>query len=556
MRKPPRGLGGKLVFCWLAPEVMLYALAVICAVLYLSLYVNLLRSLPVIKPFFHWKGINDKYLKDREPRPTGQHGDKTTQEQEFEMQFKNGYLRETYGTILKKQDQKANANVILSFPKSDEAFVASGEEGSLSLFSRVYYRANTTHCFGGSKQKGTSDTLFLRIPTFADGVAAGPIIDCAPSAVVDGTCDLERALSDLEVIQSLRSGESFQFFLPHQDLGVHNAAVVSRARMSSSTGVVFLDENHLAVASYGMKRIYLYQYEYDMEGSKSARLLASVNTSGNIDLMDVDLKRNMLVVSLFMEGTQQLVKYNLERKSLEVFKEIAAFGPKVKGQFCHEAAFYPSDTSSIVAAASSKLWDEENVMISIFDYMQERVVAQYLMKANDATRGYKAQGLRFVDERHMIMALCRGVVSSYEEKAMCQWGPHLDPSDAHTRIALIRLEFSVDDIASGKAESVSSASFSIIGVHDVGVGAFDGVDYLDGMVMIADQLNDRVLFFEVNPTATETLKFKKQQRGYVMPHGVAFSKYRDHFAVTTYGQNSVILSHKKSIRALSRDGLS
>eukprot|EP00985_Skeletonema_marinoi_P029066 scaffold26621_cov120-Skeletonema_marinoi.AAC.1 len=41
------------------------------------------------------------------------------------------------------------------------------------------------------------------------------------------------------------------------------------------------------------------------------------------------------------------------------------------------------------------------------------------------------------------------------------------------------LEFSVDDVASGKAEPVSSAySFSIIRVHNVGVGALEGVDYI------------------------------------------------------------------------------
>lgn len=488
--------------------------------------------------------INHKYFKDRETAK------RRHVIQEFEMRFNNGYLRETYGRILEKQDQ--NKADVLSLPQSDKAFVASGEEGS--LFSRVYYRANTTYCFGGSKQKGTSDTVWMRIPTFADGVAAGPIIDCAPND--DDSCDLESALSDLEVIQSLRRGQSFQFFLPQQDPGSHNAVVITRARMSSSTGVVFLDENHLAVASYGMKRIYLYQY--DLVGSKSARLLASVNTSGNPDLMDVDQKRNMLVISQLMQGTQQLLKYDLERKSLELFKEVAAFGPKVKRQWCHEAAFYPSDTSSIIAAASSKLRDEKNIMISIFDYMHERVIAQYLMMANDATRGYKAQGLRFVDERHMIVGMTRTKVSSYTEKQMCQRGPHLDPSDTQNRIALIRLEFSVDDIASGEVEPVSSVSFSIIGVHDIGIGALDGIDYHDGMAMVADQLNDRVMFFEVNPRAprNETLKLVSQHRGYIMPHGVALSKSTDHFAVTTYGENSVIVSHKDSIRAPSRDALS
>ena len=78
------------------------------------------------------------------------------------------------------------------------------------------------------------------------------------------------------------------------------------------------------------------------------------------------------------------------------------------------------------------------------------------------------------------------------------------------------------------------------------------IDYYDGMAMVADQNNDRVLFFEVNPTASnETLKLVSQHRGYILPQGVAFSKSRDHFAVTSYRDNSVIVSHKDSIRALS-----
>jgi len=459
-----------------------------------------------------------------------------------------GGLFSLYHIVVKKKTVvKADG---LSFPKSDEAFLASGEDGS--LFSRVYYRANATHCFGEHKeQEGALNTEWLRIPTFADGVAAGPIIDCAPND--DVSCDLEKALSDLEVIQSLRGGQSFQFFLPHQDLGVHDVIQLTRMRKSSSTGVVFLDDNHLAVASYGMKRIYIYQYDFNMGGSKSARLLASVNTAGNPDLMHVDLKRKMLVTSLLKEGAQQLFKYDLEKKSLEAIKVVNAFGAKVENQWCHEAAFHPSDTSSIIAAGSSNMKQEENLMISIFDYEHERVIAQYLMMANDATRGYKAQGLRFVDEKHMIVTLSRTRASIYKEKEICQMRPRLKPSDAYIRIALIRLEFSVDDIAAATGDiPVSSASFSIIGVHDIGVGALDGIDYYDGMAMVADQLNDRVFFFEVNPTASnETLKLVLQHRGYILPHGVAFSKSRDHFAVTTYGDNSVIVSHKDSIRALS-----
>ena len=174
------------------------------------------------------------------------------------------------------------------------------------------------------------------------------------------------------------------------------------------------------------------------------------------------------------------------------------------------------------------------------------------------TKGYQAKGVRFVDERHMIVALSRAPVNMYKEHWLCQRRPPLDPSDAHTRIALIRLDFSVDDIAatSGEIEPLSSTSFSVIGMHDNGVGALDGIDYHDGMAMVADQLNDKVVFLEVNPTArkrNETLKLVTQHRGYILPHGVAFSKFRDHFAVTTYGDNSVIVSHKDSIRAFSRD---
>mmetsp|Transcript_6378 Transcript_6378/g.10763 ORF Transcript_6378/g.10763 Transcript_6378/m.10763 type:complete len:562 (-) Transcript_6378:226-1911(-) len=451
---------------------------------------------------------------------------------------------------VRSHNEIINKDDVLSFPKSDEAFIASGEEGS--LFSRVYYRANSTHCFGGpEEEKGAPNKEWLRIPTFADGVAAGPIIDCDPND--DVSCDLESALSDLEVIQSLRRGQSFQFFPPPQALGVHDVFQVTRMRKSSSTGVVFIDENHLAVASYGMKRIYLYQYDFDI---KSARLLASVNTRSTPDLMHVDLKRNMLVVSQLKEGTQELFKYDLERKSIEAIKEVAAFGPKVKDQWCHEAAFYPSETSSVIAAGSIRMQKEETMMVSIFDYEHERVIAQYLTNSNDVTKGYQAKGVRFVDKRHMIVALSRAPVNSYEEEWLCQRRPPLDPSDAHTRIALIRLDFSVDDIAaaSGEIEPVSSTSFSVIGVYDNGVGALDGIDYHDGMAMVVDQLNDKVVFLEVNPTAkNETLKLVSQHRGYILPHGVAFSKFRDHFAVTTYGDSSVIVSHKDSIRAFSRD---
>ena len=181
-------------------------------------------------------------------------------------------------------------------------------------------------------------------------------------------------------------------------------------------------------------------------------------------------------------------------------------------------------------------------MISIFDYMNEKVIAQYLMHSSNETIGYKAQGLRFIDGEHILAGLTTQVVNGYVGKNMCKKLEPRDPSVAQNRVILLRLDFSVDDIASGKAKHVSSASFSIIGVHDIGVGSLDGLDYHDGMAMVADQLNDRVLFFKVDPGAENPLKLVSQQRGFIMPHGVAFSRgFKDHVAVTTYGENSVIV---------------
>ena len=75
------------------------------------------------------------------------------------------------------------------------------------------------------------------------------------------------------------------------------------------------------------------------------------------------------------------------------------------------------------------------------------------------------------------------------------------------------------------------------------------------MAMVANQLNDRVLFFEVNPRASnESLKLHvcRSTGGNHAAWG-RMSHSRDHFSVTTYGENSVVISHKDSIGALSRE---
>ena len=135
---------------------------------------------------------------------------------------------------------------------------------------------------------------------------------------------MNKKFHELEAVKALREGKAFQFFLPLQPPEKSNAVVATRARMSSSTGVVFLDENHLAVASYGMQKVYLYEYhlqtqtqtetsetETSSETTLSyARLLDSVDATGNPDLMDVDLERKLLVVSQLKMGSQFLFKYD------------------------------------------------------------------------------------------------------------------------------------------------------------------------------------------------------------------------------------------------------
>eukprot|EP00984_Skeletonema_dohrnii_P006102 scaffold2168_cov131-Skeletonema_dohrnii-CCMP3373.AAC.6 len=253
----------------------------------------------------------------------------------------------------------------------------------------------------------------------------------------------------------------------------------------------------------------------------------SVDTSGNPDLMDA----TTYIISQFIRGPQQLFKYDLERKSAEVFKEVDTIGPKVEQPLCHEATFYPSDTSSVIAASTNKMLDKKNLMINIYDHMHERVIAQYLTVTND-NKG----------------------ISSYDEE-VCQRIPRRDPSesDAHNFIALFRLEFSVDDVASGKAEPVSSAySFSIIRVHNVGVGALEEVDYIMvawQWLLISSMIECYSLRSILEQVMIVTEACVSQHRGYIMPHGVA----RRHFSVTTCGENSVVISHKDSIGALSRE---
>ena len=441
--------------------------------------------------------------------------------------------------------------------ESKTAVITADEE---STYPQVFFRGNTADCglhfdFNHDGEGISSNstpkahealavTEWSRLPVCADGAAAGPLVDCTPSMVMSNKCDVKKKFHELEVVKSLRKGRAFQFFLPVQPPEKSNAVVVSRARMSSSTGVVFLDANHIAVASYGMQKVYLYEYHLqtsDMEKSY-ARLLDSVDATGNPDLMDVDLERKLLVVSQLKAGSQFLFEYDLEKGALSQYKEVEAFGPTIQDQWCHEAAFYPSTTSSVIAASSSRAVIQDTLMVSLFDYERDVVIAQYMMQSHDLTEGYKAQGIRFIDKRHFIADITRQHVDAYRKGKMCQKIKIPKNDDKQNRMALFRLNFSVDDIVSGKIDKpMSSEDFTVMDVYDMGVGAFDGISYHEGTAIVADQLNDRVVVFKVDVNADKPISFVVEHRGYVMPHGVAISTMKNHIAVTAYGDNSVIV---------------
>lgn len=163
----------------------------------------------------------------------------------------------------------------------------------------------------------------------------------------------------LSVVQSVKAGEALQFFLPFQPPGVYNAIVLDRVRRSSA------------------------------KGQKQAKLLSSCATTGNPDL----LGSSMLVASQLMRGTQELYRVDLYAFAGEE-------GPR--RQWCHEAAFYPSPNAVIVAGS---VHFRSGLTIRLFDFANDRVLAEYLMSSHPSTRGYKAQGIRFVDEQYFVADL-------------------------------------------------------------------------------------------------------------------------------------------------------
>jgi hypothetical protein len=306
-----------------------------------------------------------------------------------------------------------------------------------------------------------------------------------------------------------------------------------------------------------MQKIYLYEYcfqESHQHDSGSpcnyAKLLDSADATGNPDLIDFDGK-NMIVASELMSGTQELFQVDIENESIQRYKEVYAFAGEEddKRQWCHEATFYtPPDSfqhnhSTVIVASSSRVKFRKSIMIRFFDYESEKIIAEYPMDWHKSTRGFKAQGIRFIDNQHFIIDATALVVKKYHEELMCKKNQKIPQTKfAQGRLVLFKMNFTVEDILQGKQQPAGPSDFTILGTYDLGVSAVDGISYHDGLAILADQLNDKVLFFRIDVNGpTQPIQFLSEKNGYLMPHGVALSKFQPHMAVTCYGDNSVYI---------------
>ena len=130
-------------------------------------------------------------------------------------------------------------------------FSTKGKEGFVSMggtaHERVYYRANPDGCG-------------LR---YDNGDSSGPMLPAC--SIVNhniSNCDPLEELLKLDVIKALTMGSAVQFYLPHQPWGVMDNLAIDRSRRSSATGIVIIDKKYLVVGSFGMRKVYLYEYKF------------------------------------------------------------------------------------------------------------------------------------------------------------------------------------------------------------------------------------------------------------------------------------------------------
>jgi hypothetical protein len=398
--------------------------------------------------------------------------------------------------------------------------------GAGTFWERSYFHAYEENC--PSTQNGNPMVLVEN----ENGFAAGPII---PSCSTDGVCDRHELLLRTFAFNSLVSNTGLHFHLPPQLPDTSNAIVWDRVRMNSSTGACFLDENHLVVASYGNRKVYLYHYNI-LKQSQS--LLAEASTHcGKLDLVDC-LPDGRVIVSCFT-GEPELLRVDMTELLIERVKSIRVFD-KLR-QFNHDAEFYrfSQKSESVILACTTNQFRRNSLMVRFYDYNLEMNIADFVMDEHQVTKGYKAKGHRFIDDgdgRHFLVVVTKYDVRGYRTGCN-EFRPNKE-EETHSQLLLIRMDFDVDDILTGERPPAETSDFTVVGLLNLGVSAPDGLAYKEGIALVVDQLNDRLYQVEISGTQ---MKLLQDIDGYSLPHGVALSKYNNHFAVTCYGDNSVFI---------------
>eukprot|EP00978_Attheya_sp_CCMP212_P046508 scaffold395749_cov55-Attheya_sp.AAC.2 len=140
---------------------------------------------------------------------------------------------------------------------------------------------------------------------------------------------------------------------------------------------------------------------------------------------------------------------------------------------------------------------------------------------------------------------------------MQEQNPPSEERASQDHIALFKeAHFSVEDIASGKEDPADSSAFTVVGTYDAGASALDGISYHNGVAMVTDQLNAKViLVVHVDIYAEKPASLVSVQHGYLMLHGVVISKVHDHMAiVTSYSMETTRSLFSQSRKQLFDEG--
>ena len=136
---------------------------------------------------------------------------------------------------------------------------------------------------------------------------------------------------------------------------------------------------------------------------------------------------------------------------------------------------------------------DQKIKIRFYDYEHQITLANLHMASNQATRGLKPKGFRFIDKQHMIASF-----SSYRMKPDFTCSENVTDLRVWSSVALIKMNFSLDDIAKGKRGPADDGEFAVINSYRVNHSNVEGLAYDDGIAILANQINDCLLVFNVN----------------------------------------------------------